>query len=328
MNLLTNHANGLILSHAAPHGQYGVESPYSSGAEVMRRQVHSFFYALTVMVGGVLGGCEACRTQSPVSQPDTSSATLSLRAPVGGLKPLLWSHPMNTKVTPNFRPYVEVINGQIKTTSLKIAEHFGKRHDNVIRAIKRLDCSPEFRALNFEETHKERENPSGGLPIKTPVYEITRDGFTFLAMGFTGKEAAKWKESYINAFNKLAEEVHRPQYGLKQLPDFTREVEAALERRAQELSLRQYEYIKQQLRTAIKKFGSDLNGKKLVEFIQYIDLPDSKLVIVHRDELWKLTSSVASMALIHRLAMDNVHELEARTGAEWYGRPDNNLKSQ
>jgi len=113
---------------------------------------------------------------------------------------------MNTQVTPQFRPYVEVINGQIKTTSLKIAEHFNKRHDNVLDKIQKLDCSPEFNALNFkavEYTDAKGEN--------RPAYEITRDGFTFLAMGFTGKEAAKWKESYINAFNKLAEEVHRPQ---------------------------------------------------------------------------------------------------------------------
>lgn len=91
MKLLTNHESGVMLKPTAPHWAGGVESPYSSGAEVMRRQVHSFFYALTVMVGGVLGGCEACRTQSPVSQPDTSSAALSLRASVGGIKSQLWS---------------------------------------------------------------------------------------------------------------------------------------------------------------------------------------------------------------------------------------------
>ncbi|MFU7547971.1 Rha family transcriptional regulator, partial [Pseudomonas paraeruginosa] len=36
-----------------------------------------------------------------------------------------------------------------------------------------------------------------------PYFRMTRDGFTFLCMGFTGKEAARWKEAYINAFNKM-----------------------------------------------------------------------------------------------------------------------------
>jgi len=222
---------------------------------------------------------------------------------------------MITQVTPQFRPYVEVINGQIKTTSLKIAEHFGKRHDDVLKRIKSLDCSPEFNARNFAAVEY-----TDGKGEKRPSYEITRDGFTFLAMGFTGKQAAQWKESYINAFNKLAEEVHRPQYGLKQLPDLTREVEAAIERRAQELSLRQYEHIKKQLREAIRKFGGDLTGQKLVEFIQHIDLPDSKLVVVHRDELWKLTSSLATLGIIQQQSLEAIHEIESSTGMEWYGR--------
>ena len=46
---------------------------------------------------------------------------------------------------------------------------------------------------------------------------MTKDGFTFLAMGFTGKEAAKWKEAYINAFNAMADKLQKP-YGLKSLP--------------------------------------------------------------------------------------------------------------
>lgn len=69
-------------------------------------------------------------------------------------------------------PHVAVINGTIKTTSLKIAEHFGKRHDNVMKAIKNLDCSREFNALNFEVV--EYIDIKGE---KRPAYEITRDGF-------------------------------------------------------------------------------------------------------------------------------------------------------
>jgi Rha family phage regulatory protein len=113
---------------------------------------------------------------------------------------------MTTQVTTEFHPHVAVINGSIKTTSIKVAEHFGKRHDNVLRAIEKLECSPKFTALNFELS--KYKDASGKT---NPFYEITRDGFTFLAMGFTGKEAAKWKEAYINAFNAMAETLNKPQ---------------------------------------------------------------------------------------------------------------------
>jgi len=113
---------------------------------------------------------------------------------------------MNTQVPTEFRPHVAVINGQIKTTSLKIAEHFGKRHDRVLRGIRDLDCSLEFSKHNFVFSYYDQLQPNGGSR-QQPLYEITRDGFVFLAMGFTGKEAAKWKEAYINAFNAMEREL-------------------------------------------------------------------------------------------------------------------------
>lgn len=113
---------------------------------------------------------------------------------------------MQTQAVTELTPHVAVINGAIKTTSIVVASHFGKRHDNVIKAIKALDCSPEFHALNFEEMQIEVEIGNNAKRM-SPAYEMTKDGFTFLAMGFTGKEAAKWKEAYINAFNAMAEQL-------------------------------------------------------------------------------------------------------------------------
>lgn len=96
------------------------------------------------------------------------------------------------------RPILAVVNGHATTTSNQIAEHFGKRHDTVLRAIQNLDCSPEFTARNFAVSEY---TDSTGRNL--PAYTITRDGFVFLAMGFTGKEAAQWKEAYIEAFNAM-----------------------------------------------------------------------------------------------------------------------------
>ncbi|RMR77197.1 hypothetical protein ALP82_200158 [Pseudomonas savastanoi pv. fraxini] len=97
---------------------------------------------------------------------------------------------------------IELVKGQPMTTSVDIASHFGKRHDNVIKAIRNLECGADFHALHFEETIQIIPGPKGANR-EEPAYRMTRDGFTFLCMGFTGKEAARWKVAYINAFNQM-----------------------------------------------------------------------------------------------------------------------------
>jgi Rha family phage regulatory protein len=95
------------------------------------------------------------------------------------------------------------------TTSLIVAEKFGKRHDNVIIAIKKLiaECpDPAFSLLNFEE--RKFEYKAGKGQVREAIYyEITRDGFSLLVMGFTGSEALAWKLKFIAAFNALEAEV-------------------------------------------------------------------------------------------------------------------------
>lgn len=88
------------------------------------------------------------------------------------------------------------------TTSLIVAEKFGKRHDNVLKAILSLECSDAFRGLNFEATFYAVPGPKNSVRQEI-MYQIHRDGFAFLAMGFTGKEAAAWKEAFILAFNQM-----------------------------------------------------------------------------------------------------------------------------
>lgn len=113
---------------------------------------------------------------------------------------------MNTITTFTPADIISLNHGQPMTTSLKVAEVFGKRHDNVLRKIESLDCSPEFTALNFEVCSKNNELQNG-KPI--PFYNMTKDGFMFLVMGFTGKQAAAIKEAYINAFNWMADQLRQ-----------------------------------------------------------------------------------------------------------------------
>ena len=97
---------------------------------------------------------------------------------------------------------VSVNNGKIVTTSLQVAEVFNKLHRHVLRDIRNLECSSIFQESNFGLSFYHSKLLNGGYK-KQPMYYITRDGFTFLAMGFTGKIAAKFKEAYINAFNEM-----------------------------------------------------------------------------------------------------------------------------
>lgn len=91
-------------------------------------------------------------------------------------------------------------NNQPTTSSKVLADTFGKAHKDVIRAINNLEIPADFRERNFAPSRYHSKNKNGQI---LPAYEITRDGFTLLAMGFTGSKALKFKLQYIQAFNAM-----------------------------------------------------------------------------------------------------------------------------
>ena len=108
----------------------------------------------------------------------------------------------------DFNEMVTLQGNQVMTTSFKVAEYFGRRHADVLKAIKKLGCSEEFTKRNFSLCF-EINNLQNNKP--QPFYKMTKDGFIFLVMGFTGKAAAQIKEAYINAFNWMAEQLIKMQ---------------------------------------------------------------------------------------------------------------------
>lgn len=92
---------------------------------------------------------------------------------------------------------VVAINGVPVVGSRNLAETFGKRHDNVIQSIENSHCSEGFRNLNFKVSYYRAGKG------KYKEYLLTRDGFTFIVMGFTGKKADLFKEAYIQRFNEM-----------------------------------------------------------------------------------------------------------------------------
>jgi Rha family phage regulatory protein len=103
-------------------------------------------------------------------------------------------------VTTEVAPALTVIDGKAVVTSLHIAQVFGKVHKNVLQNIEVLlaDCPPEFSRLNFQPSDYTDERGK-----VQPMYNLTRDGFTVLAMGFIGAKALEFKIAYINAFSRL-----------------------------------------------------------------------------------------------------------------------------
>ena len=98
---------------------------------------------------------------------------------------------------------VEKHSDKIITTSIKVAEVFGKQHKNVMQAIENLlqdqgvSNRLNFKLVDYIDAKGE----------KRPMYEMDRDGFTLLAMGFNGKKALIWKLKYIDAFNQMEQHI-------------------------------------------------------------------------------------------------------------------------
>lgn len=96
-------------------------------------------------------------------------------------------------------------NKQAVTSSLMVSESFEKRHDHILRDVDSIKKDvPNFGEMFFETTAPD----SYGRDRR--VYLMNRDGFTLLAMGFTGSKAIEFKLKYINAFNEMEKELNKP----------------------------------------------------------------------------------------------------------------------
>ncbi|MEK2481870.1 Rha family transcriptional regulator [Providencia stuartii] len=150
-------------------------------------------------------------------------------------------------------PIVTIKNHKAITSSLDVANYFNKLHKNVIQKIQSIECSEEFNQLNFKLV-----DYIDAKGEKRPMYEMTKDGFVFLVMGFTGKKAAQFKEAYIAEFNRMEAEL----YGNRITSCVTQE-----ERDAYNINAlaKHYEAIyqiwKEELRPALKTLNSPIYGR-------------------------------------------------------------------
>lgn len=101
---------------------------------------------------------------------------------------------------------LKIENGQATVSSRQVAEHFGKRHvevmDNIRKTIDDIGCVENSTDLFQETTYINTQNKQ-----QYKEYLMNRDGFCLVAMGFTGKKALQWKLKYIEAFNNMEKQI-------------------------------------------------------------------------------------------------------------------------
>lgn len=111
---------------------------------------------------------------------------------------------MNAVETRASAPAVTICNGLATVLTTNIATVFNKEHRNVVRDVEEIiQRTPEDRRGNFIPVELERPSNLGKGVVKYKAYALTKAGFTFLAMGFTGVKADKFKWAYIDEFDRM-----------------------------------------------------------------------------------------------------------------------------
>jgi hypothetical protein len=120
---------------------------------------------------------------------------------------------MTTQASMALMPIVSVINNHVTALSTDVAKYFGKNHFHVVRDIEKLiEKLPTCRASIFGASEVQIASNLKNAPAKLiKAYRMTRDGFTLLVMGWTGEKALQFKLAWLDAFNRMEEQLRKQQ---------------------------------------------------------------------------------------------------------------------
>lgn len=213
--------------------------------------------------------------------------------------------------------------GQPLTNSVLVAEKFGKKHYNVIQAIKKLTIENSIVKNMFVET-----TYLSGKQQEQPMYIMNRDGFTLLAMGFTGQKALQFKLDYIDAFNKMEQTIRNTRSlpssvdtaMLKQLVEATQTMAAQISRMQEELN-RQRDMLllpptnviveeprispRQRKYYTVKQMAKELHtdSRLLNDFLEYMEIQE-----YNRDkQRWMLNQSLIGLGYTYTVVYEPVN---------------------
>lgn len=165
-------------------------------------------------------------------------------------------------------------NDQMLVSSLEVAKNFGKNHQHVMRDIRNLrEGVQNWTDLFCEDTYVHEQNKQ-----QYPMYLMNRDGFTLLAMGFTGKDALEWKLKYIQAFNEMEAKLNDPEFLVKRSMEYLEKRCNALllennelkpkARFAEAVSASEESILIGQLAKIIKQNGVDIGQNRLFQWMR------------------------------------------------------------
>lgn len=198
-------------------------------------------------------------------------------------------------------------NGQLTVSSLQVATDFEKQHKNVVQSIENLKAeNSALKNMFIESTYKVEGNN------KTyKRYDITRDGFSLLVMGFTGKKALEWKLKYIEAFNAMEAHIkeNKPLTVDKSKTLEIKEMNARVRMSNQLLKLAKIDTLSPEYKNVlVAKSAEVLTGQML------IPLPESEQKTYSATEIGQLFG--VSAQIIGRLATK--HNLKTDEYGKWY----------
>ncbi|EIT9374096.1 TPA: Rha family transcriptional regulator [Escherichia coli O113:H21] len=207
LNVAIENQNGWNYSAPAPHkAGTGIATPmfimaHNRAQAVFLCVMHSHIQIMVGRAGQPQGwpGSMMTGCSNPVRLTTHEIATSG-----GELMKFIMEAAIMATIPALSHPEITIANGRAVTSSLAVAEYFRKPHKDVLAKISRLDCSAEFTERNFSPS--EYTDSTGR---KLPMYQITKNGFVFLVMGFTGKKAAAFKEAYIAEFDRMEKELRQ-----------------------------------------------------------------------------------------------------------------------
>ena len=197
-------------------------------------------------------------------------------------------------------------NGQLTVSSLQIAESFEKQHKHVLETIENIKAENSAVTKMFIESAYKT-----GTGKSYKCYNITRDGFSLLVMGFTGKKALEWKLKYIEAFNAMETHIkeNKPLTVDKSKTLEIKEMNARVRMSNQLLKLAKIDTLSPEYKNVlVAKSAEVLTGQML------IPLPESEQKTYSATEIGQLFG--VSAQIIGRLATK--HNLKTDEYGKWY----------
>lgn len=192
---------------------------------------------------------------------------------------------MNAVKTRTTAPAITVCNGLATVLTTNISAVFEKNHRHVLRDVEDIiQRAPEDRRGNFIPVELERPSNLGKGIVKYKAYALTKAGFTFLAMGFTGEKADRFKWAYIDEFERMEQALKNPPAPAYITDAQQREIQRAVGRRSEGYGINYqtiYSALKNHFNVPSYKRILEKDFEAAISFIQSVKIMTREECIEH-----------------------------------------------